>query len=301
MSSTVYLADLRTGNRENLHTKLVRLLETAGIEQIVGRGDLAAIKVHFGEKGGHAYIRPTFLRRIVDKVKTAGGRPFLTDSCTHPAARSRLGMTCGIGSFALPSPARRRSWPSLRGHAAKRVKITGEVLKTVDIALGILEDDVLIAVSHFKCHELTGFGGTLKNLGMGCSSRAGKMQQHSPSPRRSRSSPAAACSNHAPMTRLFEGTARSIPMTASAAAAASPPAKRQSTSVERSASLVMKRWPNTPSGCGRQGGQGPLRQFHYRFPSPATTWPPDAPIVPDLASSPLSIRSPRPGLRRSGQ
>lgn len=184
MASTVHFADLRTGNHENLHTKLVRLLEAAGIEQVVGRGDLAAIKVHFGEKGGHAYIRPTFLRRIVDKVKTAGGKPFLTDSCTlYPGERKEAvsALTCGIeNGFAFAvAGAPLIMCDGLRGHAAKRVEIAGEVLKTVDIALGILEADVLIAVSHFKCHELTGFGGALKNLGMGCSSREGKMEQHS--------------------------------------------------------------------------------------------------------------------------
>ncbi len=67
----------------------------------------------------------------------------------------------------------------LRGHSARRVIHGGELLKNVDIGLEILEADALIAVSHFKCHELTGFGGAIKNLGMGCSSREGKLEQHS--------------------------------------------------------------------------------------------------------------------------
>jgi hypothetical protein len=184
MKSTVYCADLRAGHRENLHTKLVRLLEAAGIERTVARGDLAAVKVHFGEKGGHAYIRPTFLRRIVDRIKAAGGKPFLTDSCTlYPGERKEAvsALSCGIENgfaFAVVG-APLILCDGLRGHAARRVPIDGELLKKVDIAEGILEADALICVSHFKCHELTGFGGALKNLGMGCSSREGKMEQHS--------------------------------------------------------------------------------------------------------------------------
>lgn len=184
MPSTVYFADMRAGHRENLHTKLVRLLDAAGIDKIVGRGDLTAVKVHFGEKGGHAYIRPTFLRRIVDRVKGLGGRPFLTDSCTlYPGERKEAvsALACGIeNGFAYAVVgAPLIMCDGVRGHSAKRVPVDGEVLKEVDIALGILEADALIAVSHFKCHELTGFGGALKNLGMGCSSREGKMEQHS--------------------------------------------------------------------------------------------------------------------------
>ena len=184
MPSRVYLADTRTGNRENLFAKLSRLLEAADLERIVDHGDLVALKVHFGEKGGHAYIRPTFLRTIVDRVKEFRGRPFLTDSCTlYPGQRKEAvsALACGIeNGFAYAVVgAPLVMCDGLRGHSARRVPVAGEILASVDIATGILEADALIAVSHFKCHELTGFGGALKNLGMGCSSREGKLEQHS--------------------------------------------------------------------------------------------------------------------------
>ena len=67
----------------------------------------------------------------------------------------------------------------LRGHSSQRVKVPGELLNEVDIGLEIIEADALIVLSHFKCHELTGFGGAIKNLAMGCSSREGKLEQHS--------------------------------------------------------------------------------------------------------------------------
>jgi uncharacterized Fe-S center protein len=215
MNSKVFFADTRTGNRENLFSKLERLLENGGL------GDLTAVKIHFGEKGGHAYIRPPFLRRIVDCVKALGGRPFLTDSCTlYPGERKEAvsALSCGIeNGFAyavvgVPLV----MCDGLRGHSARRVEIRGEVLKSVDIALGILEADALIAVSHFKCHELTGFGGALKNLGMGCSSREGKLEQHSsvaPEVAEAYCTACAACLRACvhDAIRFIEGKARIIP------------------------------------------------------------------------------------------
>jgi len=184
MASTVHFADLRAGLRENLHDKLERLLETAGLDEVVATGDLTAIKLHFGERGGHAYLRPTFVRRVVDQVRALGGKPFLTDSSTlYPGERKEAvsALTCAIENgfaYAVVN-APLLMCDGLRGHSARRVAVSGEVLQSVDIGLEILEADTLVVLSHFKCHELTGFGGALKNLGMGCSSRTGKLEQHS--------------------------------------------------------------------------------------------------------------------------
>jgi hypothetical protein len=184
MASTVHFADLRAGLRENLHDKLERLLETAGLDKVVATGDLTAIKLHFGERGGHAYLRPTFVRRVVDRVRVLGGKPFLTDSSTlYPGERKEAvsALTCAIENgfaYAVVN-APLLMCDGLRGHSARRVAVSGEVLQSVDIGLEILEADTLVVLSHFKCHELTGFGGALKNLGMGCSSRTGKLEQHS--------------------------------------------------------------------------------------------------------------------------
>ncbi len=184
MAAQVYFADMRAGMRENLHTKLERLTELAGLSKVINSGDLVAIKMHFGEKGGHAYIRPTFVRRIVDQVKALDGKPFLTDSSTlYPGERKEAvsSLTCAIENgfaYAVVNAPLIMS-DGLRGHSSHRVSVPGELLSEVDIGLEIIEADVLIVLSHFKCHELTGFGGAIKNLAMGCSSRAGKLEQHS--------------------------------------------------------------------------------------------------------------------------
>ncbi len=184
MAEQVFFADMRTGMRENLHTKLERLADRAGLYGIVKPGGLVAIKMHFGERGGHAYIRPTFVRRIVDQVKNAGGKPFLTDSSTlYPGERKEAvsALTCAIENgfaYAVVNAPLIMS-DGLRGHSARRVAVPGELLREVDIGQEILEADAMIVLSHFKCHELTGFGGAIKNLAMGCSSREGKLEQHS--------------------------------------------------------------------------------------------------------------------------
>lgn len=184
MPVQVWFADLRAGSRENLFAKIRRLLTTTGLEQMISPGDLTAIKLHFGERGGHAYIRPVFIREIVAQVKQAGGKPFLTDSCTlYPGERKDAvsALSCGIQNgfaYAVVEAPLVMS-DGLRGSSARRVPIAGELLDSADIGLEILEADLLLTISHFKCHELTGFGGAIKNLGMGCSSRAGKMEQHS--------------------------------------------------------------------------------------------------------------------------
>ncbi|GFO70013.1 4Fe-4S ferredoxin [Geomonas limicola] len=184
MSSKVFFADMRAGSRENLFAKIGRLMQEAGLERVVAKGDLTAVKVHFGEKGNHAFVRPIFVRRVVDEIKAKGGIPFLTDSSTlYPGERKEAAsaLVCAIENgfaYAVVGAPLIMS-DGLRGHTAVDVPIEGELLKSVSIGTEIVEAHALIAVSHFKCHELTGFGGTLKNLGMGCASRTGKMQQHS--------------------------------------------------------------------------------------------------------------------------
>lgn len=184
MKSTVYFADMRTSSKENLMGKIARLLNKAGVATRISPGDLVAIKIHFGERGNHTFVRPIFVRRVVDEIKRCGGHPFLTDSSTlYPGERKEAvsALTCAIeNGFAYAVVgAPLIMCDGLKGGTAVEVDIPGELLKSVSIGADIIEADALVAVTHFKCHELTGFGGTLKNLGMGCASRAGKMTQHS--------------------------------------------------------------------------------------------------------------------------
>jgi hypothetical protein len=184
MISTVYFADLRTGMKENLFDKIGRLMAHCSLPTRIAPGYLVAVKVHFGERGNHSFVRPVFLRRIVEELRNLDALPFLTDSSTlYPGERKeavsalRCAIENGFAYAVVNAPL--VMCDGLRGHTAVEVPVPGEILKTVSIGAEIVEADALVAVSHFKCHELTGFGGAIKNLGMGCASREGKLHQHS--------------------------------------------------------------------------------------------------------------------------
>jgi uncharacterized Fe-S center protein len=86
--SKVYFADMRASHKENLFGKISKLLVMAGLDRSIAADDLTAVKIHFGEKGNSAFIRPIFARRAVDEIKKLGARPFLTDSSTlYPGER----------------------------------------------------------------------------------------------------------------------------------------------------------------------------------------------------------------------
>ena len=182
--STVYFTDLRTRPRRNLLDKISELLSRTKMDRKIRKNDLVAIKLHFGEPGNCAYVRPVFLRTIVDRVRLIGARPFLTDTNTLYSGPRSNGVTHidtavrnGFDYAVVGCPIVIAD--GIRSSSGAIVAIPGEILDEVHIAREILEADGLIVVSHFKGHELSGFGGALKNMGMGCATREGKLLQHS--------------------------------------------------------------------------------------------------------------------------
>ena len=184
MKSPVFFSDLKVESGKTLLDKLDILLDRADLKGKIKEKDLVAIKLHFGEKGNTAYVRPIFLRRVVDRIKQYKGKPFLTDTNTlYTGSRSEAvshlitAIENGFTESVVNAPILIAD--GLRGNSAVKVRIDKPIFKTVSIAREIYMTDVLITVTHFKGHELSGFGGALKNLGMGCSSREGKLSQHS--------------------------------------------------------------------------------------------------------------------------
>ncbi len=183
MKSVVFFSDLRVGSKTLLN-KLDALLDHTDLKKKIKERDLVAIKLHFGERGNTAFIRPIFLRRIVDWVKQYKGTPFLTDTNTlyigtRGEAVSHLTTAYQNGFVYSVVDAPLLISDGLRGNSAVKVTIDKPHFKTVSISHAIYMADVLISVAHFKGHELSGFAGSLKNLGMGCASREGKLSQHS--------------------------------------------------------------------------------------------------------------------------
>lgn len=163
--------------------KFKKLLLQAGLDRVVSKNDIVAIKLHFGEEGNRGYVKPEYVRCIVEEVKALTGRPFLTDSNTiyvgersdalrHQAIARTHGFsleTCGAPVIIADG---------LRGNNFVEVEIEQKHFRRVKVAGAIYDADNLIFVTHFTGHDLGGFGGALKNVGMGGASRTGKYEIH---------------------------------------------------------------------------------------------------------------------------
>ena len=183
MASKVYFTNMRTKGFENIPDKLKRLVKTAGIETIDFKDKYVAIKVHFGEGGNLAYLRPNYAKAIVDVVKALGGKPFVTDCSTlyvgtrkNALDHLNIAYEHGYNPFCLGCHVLIAD--GLKGTDEAIVPIDGEFVKNAKIGRAVADADIVISLSHFKGHEGTGFGGALKNLGMGCGSSAGKAEMH---------------------------------------------------------------------------------------------------------------------------
>lgn len=183
--SKVYFTDMRALPGTSLLTKLQRLIRKAGIGDIDMKERFVAIKIHFGEPGNLSYLRPNFAKAVVDVVKEQGGKPFLTDCNTLYVGRRKNALDHleaawenGFTPYSCGCPVIIAD--GLKGTDEMLVPVEGgEFVKEAKIGHAIMDADVIISLNHFKGHEAAGFGGALKNLGMGCGSRAGKMEQHS--------------------------------------------------------------------------------------------------------------------------
>ena len=177
--SKVFFTDFRTpAYGDGLTTKLQKLLKKAGIEQLDMDGKFVAIKMHFGELGNLSFLRPNYARAVADLVKSLGGKPFLTDCNTmYPGSRKNAleHMECawqnGFTPLTVGCPIIIAD--GLKGTDDIDVPVEGgEYVKAAKIGRAVMDADVFISLTHFKGHEATGFGGTIKNIGMGCGSRA---------------------------------------------------------------------------------------------------------------------------------
>lgn len=182
--SKVYFTDFRTHVGVSLTEKLQRLIKKAGITDIDMDGKFVAIKMHFGELGNLSYLRPNYAKAVADVVKECGGKPFLTDCNTlYPGSRKNAleHLDCAnINGFnTITTGCQIIIGDGLRGTDDITVPVrNGEYCKEAYIGRAVMDADIFISLTHFKGHESTGFCGAIKNIGMGCGSRAGKMHQH---------------------------------------------------------------------------------------------------------------------------
>ena len=182
--SDVFFTDFRTKLGVSQTVKLQKLCRAAGIDKIDFDHKFVAIKMHFGELGNCSYLRPNYVNAVADVIKELGGIPFLTDYNTlYTGSRTKavdhLTNAEMNGFNSVTTRCHVIIADGLRGTDDIEIPVPdGEYCKTALVGRALVDADILISLSHFKGHEMTGFGGALKNIGMGGGSRAGKMQQH---------------------------------------------------------------------------------------------------------------------------
>ncbi len=183
--SKVYFTNLRTEVGTSRLVKLERLLHKAGIDKIDFQDKYVAIKIHFGEPGNLAFLRPNYAATVVNVIKELGGKPFLTDCNTlyvggRKNALDHIDSAYMNGYSPFSTGCHVLIADGLKGTDETLVPVEGGVyVKEAKIGHALMDADIVISLNHFKGHEGTGFGGALKNLGMGGGSRAGKMEMHS--------------------------------------------------------------------------------------------------------------------------
>ncbi|HLP71279.1 MAG TPA: DUF362 domain-containing protein [Bacteroidales bacterium] len=184
MPSKVFFTDLHSTASNNLLKKLNTLVTRAGIDTIDVEKKLVAIKIHFGEPGNLAYLRPNFAAVIIRMLRKKEAIPFLTDCNTLYSGRRSNGPNHLEAAFENGYNPLTTGCPviiadGIKGTEYREVEINKELCASAKIGSAIADSDVIISMNHFKGHEISGFGGALKNLGMGCASVGGKLFLHS--------------------------------------------------------------------------------------------------------------------------
>lgn len=179
----VFFTNLRAHAGLNLQQKLEHMIRQAGFDQLDLKDKYVAIKIHFGELGNMAYIRPNYAGVLVRMIREKGGKPFLTDANTlYTGSRSNAidhlhtAMVNGFNPIVTDCDVIIAD--GLRGKDERVIPVDGKYCPEPKIGAAIAEADVVISMNHFKGHEMAGFGGALKNLGMGSGSVAGKEDMH---------------------------------------------------------------------------------------------------------------------------
>jgi uncharacterized protein len=215
--ATVWFAPVRTVAKKSLVTRAGALLKRAGLDEVIAEKDLVAVKLHFGEAGNTGFVQPVYVREVVARVKAAGGRPFLTDANTlyrGQRANAVDHITCalhnGFSYATVEAPVIIAD--GLDGRESVEVPISGGThFESVKIGSAAVHADAMVVVTHVKGHEATGFGGALKNVGMGLGCRSAKQRMHadfSPDPDAAKCTACGRCVQWCPVDAITIGPDR---------------------------------------------------------------------------------------------
>jgi hypothetical protein len=185
MGSKVYfVAAQESDTLAVVQAKLVEVLRKSGLFECVKANDRAVIKMHFGEEGNVGHVRPEYIRIIVDLIAEKKASAVLSDTNTLYVGRrvrsAEHEQLAGEHGFSKENTGVQVVVPDERDAGnCVTLGINKAFVKDAKILKLYRDADVLIGVAHFKGHLVTGFGGAIKNIGMGCASREGKLAQHS--------------------------------------------------------------------------------------------------------------------------
>jgi len=185
MSKVYFIPVKESDARDVVAAKLSRLLETSKVLDFIGKDSAVAVKMHFGEEGNTGHVRPEYAGVICGKLaQDASAKPFLSDTNTlyrgrrtnsveHLKLAREHGFTKDVcrADIVIPDD-------NIKENVTD-VKIDGDYIEIARVVTQFIKADALVGIAHFKGHMMTGFGGALKNIGMGCASREGKLAQHS--------------------------------------------------------------------------------------------------------------------------
>jgi uncharacterized Fe-S center protein len=183
-ASKVYFTNLRGQMGYNLLDKTRKLFARSGFAERISPGAKVAVKLHFGEEGNTAFLPPMYARVAVEEIKKAGGKPFLIDTNTlYKGSRGNAvdhletALKNGFSYATVGAPV--IIGDGLIGKDYVTEKVDGKHFSEVKIAAGFHHADAVVNLTHFTGHELFGFGGALKGIGMGCAAPSGKQEMHS--------------------------------------------------------------------------------------------------------------------------
>jgi hypothetical protein len=187
--SKVFFTDRNAQSYYNMLDKLEHVFSELGLPRSIGKGEKVMIKTHFGQWGNTNYIRPAYVRKVVELIRAAGGTPFVVESCglgygtggpygARTTAPEYLTMAAlngfSNGTIGAPIIMADGYW----GTDTLDVQVNGQYVKKVDVAAAVLDCDKVIVLSHAKGHSEGGIAGALKNLGIGLVGKRGKAAMH---------------------------------------------------------------------------------------------------------------------------
>jgi uncharacterized Fe-S center protein len=195
---------------EEICRKLEEAITANDLFSFIQARDMVAFKTHFGEEKTKGFVRPLHFKMMGALAKKRQALPFLTDTATlyggmrnQAVSHIELAQRHGFGFENTGLPLIMAD--GLTGDEELEVPVPGRIYRKVKLASLIVKTQALAVVSHFTGHVASGFGAALKNMGMGCSSRRGKLAQHStakPSVQKKKCTACGSCAKWCPVQAI---------------------------------------------------------------------------------------------------